>query len=72
MFHDAARTASMIFNAYSVFNSSLSSPIDTTLKPHQTNVSNFPTHGFCGLHKSQRIENFQYYNSSSGESINQI
>ncbi|OUM64182.1 hypothetical protein PIROE2DRAFT_9150, partial [Piromyces sp. E2] len=49
----------------SVYNSSISSPMNMTKSPH-----NVPTNGFRGLHKSQRIENFQYYNSSSGDSVN--
>jgi len=54
----------------SMYNSSLSSPMNMSKSPHNP-ISNVPTNGFRGLHKSQRIENFQYYNrSSSGESVN--
>ncbi|ORY76735.1 hypothetical protein LY90DRAFT_665460 [Neocallimastix californiae] len=57
----------------SVYNSSISSPMNNNSiksKSSFSKIQNMPIH--CGLHKSQRIENFQYYRSSSDESINNI
>ncbi|ORX47323.1 hypothetical protein BCR36DRAFT_413675 [Piromyces finnis] len=68
-YYNNKSTESFINSATSsMYNSSVSSPMNMK-NSHNNLKPNIPINSTSGLHKSQRIENLQYYNSSS-ESVN--